>query len=46
VDDSSQLLDAVKQAADHRGPSLIVVPIDYAENKKLTERMGKMTCPI
>jgi len=46
VADSGQLLDAINHAADHRGPSLIVVPIDYAENQKLTERMGKMTCPI
>jgi acetolactate synthase-1/2/3 large subunit len=46
VDDSGQLLAAIEQAADHRGPSLIVVPIDYAENQKLTERMGEMTCPI
>jgi acetolactate synthase-1/2/3 large subunit len=46
VDDSSQLQAAVEQAADHRGPSLIVVPIDYGENQKLTRRMGEMTCPI
>ena len=46
VGESSQLLDAVNVAADHRGPSLIVVPIDYGENRKLTERMGKITCPI
>ena len=46
VGESSQLLDAVNVAADHRGPSLIVVPIDYGENQKLTERMGKITCPI
>lgn len=46
VGESSKLLDAVNVAADHRGPSLIVVPIDYGENQKLTERMGKITCPI
>jgi acetolactate synthase-1/2/3 large subunit len=46
VGESSQLLDAINVAADHRGPSLIVVPIDYGENQKLTERMGKITCPI
>ena len=46
VGESSKLLDAVNVAAAHRGPSLIVVPIDYGENQKLTERMGKITCPI
>ena len=46
VDDSSQLLAAVEQAADHRGPSLIVIPIDYGQNRILSQRMGEMTCSI
>lgn len=46
VGDSNDLLDAVQQAADHQGPSLIVVPIDYSENQKLTERLGSISCPI
>jgi len=33
-------------ARDHRGPSLIVVPIDYRENEKLSERLGELTCSI
>jgi len=46
VDDSGALSEVVQTAADHSGPSLIVLPIDYGENKKLTERMGELTCPI
>lgn len=46
VDDSENLLSALEQAADHNGPSLIVVPIDYSENQKLTERLGELTCTI
>jgi acetolactate synthase-1/2/3 large subunit len=46
VDDSSQLLNVIEQAADHKGPSLIVLPIDYSENKKLTEHLGKITCTL
>jgi acetolactate synthase-1/2/3 large subunit len=46
VDDSGAVRAVVQAAADHRGPSLIVLPIDYEENKKLTERLGEMTCPI
>ncbi len=46
VDDSENLLAALEQAADHQGPSLIVVPIDYSENQKLTERLGELTCTI
>jgi acetolactate synthase-1/2/3 large subunit len=46
VDDSTELLAAITRAAEHRGPSLIVVPIDYTENQKLTEQLGQMTCAI
>ena len=28
------------------GPSLVVIPIDYAENTKLTQRMGELTASI
>jgi hypothetical protein len=27
-------------------PALVVVPIDYAENMKLSERLGNLVCPI
>lgn len=43
---SEDLKDIVQTAADHRGPSLIVVPIDYEENKKLTAQLGELTCVI
>ena len=46
VTDSTRLSAAIAAAANHRGPSLIVVPIDYGENKRLTERMGQITCPL
>ncbi len=46
VDESSALLGAIEQAAAHQGPSLIVVPIDYDENQKLSQRLGELTCSI
>ncbi|MEM8563000.1 MAG: acetolactate synthase large subunit [Pseudomonadota bacterium] len=46
ADDSSALLDTIQRAADHQGPSLVVVPIDYEENQKLTDQLGQMTCAI
>ncbi len=46
VTDSKKLLVALQEEADYKGPSLIVVPIDYRENKILTKRMGKMTCVL
>ncbi|MCV6623688.1 MAG: thiamine pyrophosphate-dependent enzyme, partial [Cellvibrionaceae bacterium] len=46
VDNSRDLQDAIKNAFETDGPSLIVIPIDYSENKKLTERLGELTCSI
>ncbi len=46
VNNSVDLHAAMETAAEHKGPSLIVVPIDYDENKKLTERLGELTCSI
>jgi len=43
---SRDLAGALRTALDHRGPSLIVLPIDYRENPKLTERLGQIVCPI
>ncbi len=46
VANSADLGGAMRAAIAHRGPSLIVVPIDYEENKKLTARLGELTCSI
>ncbi len=46
VEKSTDLTDTLETAFDEFGPSLVVVPIDYAENMKLTERLGDICCPI
>ncbi|MCC6683400.1 MAG: acetolactate synthase large subunit [Phycisphaeraceae bacterium] len=46
VTDARDLGPALHRALAHKGPSLIVIPIDYRENMKLTERLGKIACPI
>lgn len=46
VEDSAQLQGALETAANHQGPSLVVIPIDYSENQKLTEHLGELTCSI
>lgn len=46
VSHSSELKAALQTAFDEQGSSLVVVPIDYRENRLLTERLGKVTCPI
>ncbi|WP_086932164.1 acetolactate synthase large subunit [Agarilytica rhodophyticola] len=46
VPNSKDLQQAMQNAIDHKGPSLIVIPIDYDENKKLTARLGELSCSI
>jgi acetolactate synthase-1/2/3 large subunit len=46
VVNSADLAATLRQALDEKGPSLVVVPIDYRENMLLTERMGSIVCPI
>lgn len=46
LDQSTELRGAIDDALAHDGPSLIVIPIDYRENPKLTERLGNIVCTI
>ncbi len=46
VSHSDELPEILNKAFTTEGPSLIIVPIDYSENRKLTERLGEMQCPI
>ena len=46
VTKSRDLPGTLKTALDETGPSLIVLPIDYGENMKLTQRLGDIVCPI
>ncbi len=46
VQNSRDLAAGLEQAFNEPGPSLMVVPIDYRENLKLTERLGDIVCPI
>ena len=46
VDSSAALASVLESALNEQGPSLIVVPIDYDENPRLTKRLGEIVCPI
>jgi acetolactate synthase-1/2/3 large subunit len=46
VEKSRELSDVLETAFQEEGPSLVVIPIDYRENRLLTERLGAITCPI
>ncbi len=41
-----QLVPALEEAFRQPGPALIAVPVDYAENMKLTKRLGEIVCTI
>ncbi len=46
VTTTKDLIPQLEAAFNEEGPSLVVLPIDYAENMKLTERLGNISCPI
>ena len=46
IDKSADIKSTLETAFAEDGPSLVVVPIDYRENLKLTERLGDIACPI
>ena len=46
VENSEKLVDTLETAFEEMGPSLVVIPIDYDENMKLTKRLGDIACPI
>jgi acetolactate synthase-1/2/3 large subunit len=43
---SRDLAPAIRAALAHKGPSLIVIPIDYRENPLLTKRLGEISLTI
>jgi acetolactate synthase-1/2/3 large subunit len=45
-EDSSKLRETLEASFQAEGPSLVVIPIDYEENNKLTQRMGELTASI
>ena len=46
VEDSTKLSQTLETAFTKTGPSLVVIPIDYRENSRLTNRLGEIVCPI
>jgi acetolactate synthase-1/2/3 large subunit len=46
VDKASQLIPVLEEAFRQTVPSVIDLPVDYRENLKLTEKMGRIICPI
>ncbi len=42
VPNAADLKGALEEAVAYKGPSLVTIPIDYGENIKLTNRLGKI----
>ncbi len=45
-ENSAELRDTLEAAFNEPGPSLVVIPIDYRENPKLTKKLGEITATI
>lgn len=46
VKSAAGFADALDEALQQKGPALIAVPVDYAENRKLTKRLGEIELAI
>ncbi|MES9853581.1 MAG: acetolactate synthase large subunit [Candidatus Thiodiazotropha sp. L084R] len=48
ITSSGSFIDTLEAAFNEPGPSLVVAPVDYRENMKLTQRLGEITqpCPL
>ena len=45
-ENSADLQATLEQACREDGPSLVVIPIDYRENKLLTQKLGEITASL
>ena len=43
---AGDLPKALDEAFKQKTPALIAIPVDYAENRKLTKRLGDLVCVI
>jgi acetolactate synthase-1/2/3 large subunit len=41
-----ELLPVLEDAFKQKGPAVIDCPVDYSENLKLTEKLGRLICPL
>ncbi len=46
LEESRELAATVRAAIDEPGPSLVIVPVDYRENMKLTQHLGEIDCAL
>ena len=43
---ADELIPSLSEAFKQKGPAIIGVPVDYSENMRLTEHLGKVSAVI
>ena len=43
---TDEIMPALEEAFSQNGPALLAIPVDYSENRKMTERLGNIVMPI
>jgi acetolactate synthase-1/2/3 large subunit len=46
VSAEDELFTVLQEALHQKSPAVIDCPVDYSENVKLTERLGRLICPM
>lgn len=46
VTSDDELLPILKDALNQKGPAIVDCPVDYSENLRLTEKLGRLICPV
>jgi acetolactate synthase-1/2/3 large subunit len=46
VTSETDLLPIIEDALNQKSPSVIDCPVDYSENVRLTEKLGRLICPL
>jgi len=46
IREAAELKKVLEMSFQHSRPTIIDIPVDYQENIKLTEKLGRLVCPI
>ena len=46
INSAGEFIPALQEAFKQKGPAIIGVPVDYSENMRLTEHLGKVSAII
>ena len=46
VTSDDELLPVLKDALNQKVPAIVDCPVDYSENLRLTEKLGRLICPV